>query len=116
MKKVNFFYPLPEKILSKEKYTTWRINDEKNLQVGEIFLCTNNEPKGSSEYPGKGEFAKAQIIWIKETTFGDLTNEDLEGHEKFNSNDEMYKTFSGYYNMNVLPETRVKIIKFKLLE
>ncbi len=68
-------------------------------------LCHNN---------GK-EFAQAIVTSAKETLFKDLTEKDWEGHEKFNSDEEMYKTFSKYYNYKVTPESKVKLIHFKLI-
>ncbi len=105
-KVLKFAEPLPELILKKEKDTTWRINDEKELSTGdELSLCHN-----SGE-----EFARAVVLWIKETTFENLTNEDYEGHEKFKSEEEMYETYEEYYQKEITPKTRVKVIKFKLV-
>ena len=70
-----------------------------------LSLCNNNEK----------EFAKAEVISVRETTFGELIEGDKEGHEKFSSEEEMYKTYSGYYKMKVTPETKLKVIKFKLI-
>ncbi len=83
-----------------------RINDDKNLIVGDVLdLCkTNNE-----------EFGKTKIISVKETTFGKLSNEDRDGHEKFNSEEEMYKTYSKYYKTEINSESKLKIIKFELI-
>lgn len=106
MKQLKFVDPLPELVLSGQKNTTWRIDDKRNIEEGDdLSLCYND---GS-------EFAKAKAVKVKETTFGNLTEEDKEGHEKFLSEEEMYKTYSGYYNMDVTPKTKVKIIKFRLL-
>jgi hypothetical protein len=55
------------------------------------------------------------VVSVKETAFGKLTDEDKEGHEKFNSDDEMYRTYSRYYGLTIKPETELKIIRFKLL-
>jgi hypothetical protein len=44
----------------------------------------------------------------------ELSEADKEGHETFASNEEMYKTYSRYYQRTVTPETSVKIIRFKL--
>jgi len=52
---------------------------------------------------------------VRETTFGELTEEDWSGHEKFESEEEMYKIYSGYYNKEVNKNSPVKIIKFKLV-
>ena len=67
----------------------------------------------------KGYFSKNHLatlcILIKECYEKELTKEDWEGHEKFKSDKEMYKTYSKYYGFEATPETNVKIIKFKLL-
>jgi hypothetical protein len=106
IKKLRFAPHLVPLVIAGSKTITWRINDDKALDVNdELSLChTNNE-----------EFAKAKILWVKNTTFEHLTPEDKGEHEKFYSNEEMYKTYSGYYNMKVDAKTVVKIIKFKLL-
>ena len=104
---LRFAEPLPSLVLSGKKNTTWRINDDKDLQPGDILSCcfTNNE-----------EFAKAIITSVKHTTFQHLTQEDKQGHESFLSEEEMYKTYTGYYNFQVTPETLLKVIKFKILK
>lgn len=44
----------------------------------------------------------------------DLVDSDFDGHEKFSSEEEMYKTYRTYYGEKVGPDTFVKIIRFKL--
>lgn len=106
MKKLRFSEPLPKLILNGQKNITWRINDDKNIILGDkLSLC----------YKDGREFAKVKVILVKETTFGNLTEEDKKGHEKFSSDKEMYETYSKYYNITVGPKTMVKIIKFRLL-
>jgi uncharacterized protein YqfB (UPF0267 family) len=68
-KKLRFAEPLPNLILDGQKDTTWRINDDKEISTGDkLSLCYNDEQ----------EFAQAEVIWIKETTFENLTHEDKE--------------------------------------
>lgn len=106
MKQLKFSEPLPELILNGQKNSTWRINDEKGIAVGDkLSLCRNNSQ----------EFAKAEATHIKETILENLTPADKEGHEEFSSDEELYQIYSKYYKTNVTPKTRVKIIKFKLL-
>lgn len=106
MKKLRFAEPLPRLILIGKKDTAWRIDDEKKISCGdELSLCRTDET----------EFARALVIWTKETTFEELTEEDYIGHEKFSSEKEMYETYSRYYGMPVSQKTKVKVIKFKLL-
>ena len=107
MKRLKFSDNLVESILNGEKCVTWRINDEKNLLVDDIISCCRTDGK---------EFARARITFVKETIFEKLTNDDKEGHEKFSSDEEMYKTYSRYYKMQVVPKTKLKVIVFELLK
>ena len=106
MKCLKFSEPLPGMILRREKDITWRINDEKAIMPGDrLSLCSTD---------GK-EFGQADVVWIKETTFGDLTPEDKAGHEKFGSDNEMCAAYSGYYKLKVTSRTSVKVIKFRVV-
>jgi hypothetical protein len=106
MKRLKFSEPLPQLILNGEKTVTWRIDDEKGIKVGDkLSLCRLDDT----------EFAKAETVEAKETTFEALTNKEKEGHEEFSSDEEMYATYSRYYKMEVTPKTKLKIIKFRLI-
>ena len=61
-------------------------------------------------------FATARITNVKIITLGNLTDEDYEGHEKFESVEVMYGWYRKVYpNNEVGPETELKIIKFVLI-
>tara|TARA_Y100000034_G_C6829245_1_gene374179 strand:- start:807 stop:1127 length:321 start_codon:yes stop_codon:yes gene_type:complete len=105
MKSLKFANSLIQLILDGKKINTWRINDDKNLTENDILSLINIK---------REEFAKAIIISVKETTFEEVDQCDKEGHEKFSSDEEMYRTYSKYYNINVTPQTKLKIIGFKL--
>src|SRR4030043_1630759 len=96
----------PDLIMDGRKNTTWRVNDEKNLSVGDILSL--------SDITGK-EFAKARITSVKETVFEGLKKEDRQGHEEFPSDVDMYRTYSKYYKKKGQPRTRVKVKKFQVL-
>ena len=106
MKTLKFRKSLADNILEGKKTSTWRLFDDKNLSKGDIvsFLI----------WETKDEFAKAKLIDVKETALGELTDKDWEGHEKFSSDEEMYQTYSKYYNRPVDEKSPVKIIKFDL--
>lgn len=106
MKTLKFRKTLSELILTGKKNTTWRLFDDKNLSKGDIVSFLIQETLK--------EFTKVKITSIKETTFGELTDEDWDGHEKFSSNEDMYKTYSKYYNRQVTHDSPVKIIKFEI--
>lgn len=106
MKTLKFAPSLVPLVLSKEKDTTWRINDDKDLSVNDQLSCLQIDGT---------EFAKAKILWVKMTTFRQLSTEDKSGHEPFSNDEEMYQTYQKYYNQEVTPETILKVVKFQLI-
>lgn len=106
MKKLHFTDPLVKLILAGEKTTTWRINDEKDIAVGDELSLRNSK---------QDEFARVKVISVKETTFEKLLPEDKDTHEKFKSDEEMYQTYSRYYDIVVTPKTEIKVIRFKIM-
>lgn len=105
-KSLKFRSELVELILSNNKYSTWRLFDEKNIQVDdEIEL---------REFATDTIFALAKVTKVVDKPLGKLNKEDKKGHEGFKTDEEMYATYSGYYKTEVTPETPVKIIWFKL--
>jgi hypothetical protein len=93
-------------ILSGEKTSTWRLFDDKNLQAEDKLEFINKET---------GEiFALATATKVIERPLGKLKEEDIEGHEKYSSPEEMYRWFSDAYNAEVGPDTPVKIVWFEL--
>lgn len=107
MKTLKFENKLAELILSGEKDCTWRIFDDKDLQIDDELILINRDTKE--------EFGKAKIVSLREKKLGDMNDVDLEGHEKFQSNEEMVETYKGYYGDEVSGDSMVKIIKFQLL-
>lgn len=108
MKTLKFASDLVALVLDGSKTSTWRLFDDKDLIKGDALSLID---KSTGE-----EFAKAEITSIKETTLGQLTDEDREGHEPFESDQQMYETYEKYYNTKVGPETSLKIIRFELLK
>ena len=107
MKMLKFRKNLSELILSGNKTSTWRLFDDKDLSVGDQISFVVWET-------GE-EFAHVELIFVKETTFGQLTNDDWEGHEKFKSDEDMYDIYEKYYNRPVDKNSPIKIIKFRFL-
>lgn len=107
MKTLKFSPNLVPLVLSGEKTTTWRLWDDKDLTVCDQVRFLDNETKE--------EFAVAELNSVKETKFKDLVEYDWAGHEKFDSDQEMYQSYSKAYSREVTPETDLKIVHFKLL-
>jgi hypothetical protein len=106
MKTLKFAPPLPEKILSWEKNTTWRIHDDKNISVWDNIECFDIH---------KEKFAIIKVIKVKNTTFWNLNDEDKTWHETFEDDEVMYQTYKNYYHTEISPETEVKVVKFKII-
>lgn len=107
MKTLKFKDYLVPLVLSGEKNTTWRLFDDKDLKEGDKLILIN---KDTLE-----EFAKAKIIFTKEKTLGEIVDADFEGHEKFESEEGMYKEYRLYYGDKVGPDSIVKLIKFEIM-
>lgn len=106
MKPLKFDPKLVPLVLSGEKTSTWRLFDDKNLQIGDDLILINKET-------GE-EFARAVILNTREKKFKDLEENDLEGHEKFESRQKMHEAYNSYYGDRVTLDTIVKIINFKI--
>ncbi len=104
MKTLNFRQNLSELIRKGEKTTTWRLFDDKDLTTGDMVVF--------AVWETKQPFAEATLTSVREVEFGKLAEKDWEGHERFASEKEMYDKYSLYYNTDVGPETKVKIINF----
>lgn len=104
MKALKFTPELSQLILDGKKTTTWRLFDDKDLKDGDIVTCLNSDTLGA--------LGQAELRKVKVTSLGNLDESDWEGHEKFDSEEEMYKTYSSYYRRLVDGSTEVKIIKF----
>ncbi|OGN03341.1 MAG: hypothetical protein A2651_02555 [Candidatus Yanofskybacteria bacterium RIFCSPHIGHO2_01_FULL_42_12] len=106
MKTLKFKHDFVKEILAGRKITTWRLFDDKNLQVGdEIELIDANTGIA---------FKDAVIISVEEKKIKDLTDEELKKHE-YASRDAMIESHKNYYGDKVDLTTTVKIITFKLL-
>lgn len=107
MKTLKFRHNLAEEILAGRKTVTWRLFDDKDLKIGDRIELLYWETKE--------KFADAEIIEVCEKRLGDIEEKDLEGHEKFDSREEMLETYREYCGDRVDWDTVVKIIKLKLL-
>jgi hypothetical protein len=107
MKTLKFRHHLAKEIIAGKKNVTWRLFDDKDLKVGENIELLYWETKE--------KFADAEIIEIYEKKLKEIEEKDFDGHERFNSEEEMLETYRKYYGDKVDQNTVVKIIRFKLL-
>lgn len=107
-KRLRFSPDLVPLVLSGEKYSTWRLFDDKDLTEDDTLDLLDSKTNM--------QFATARIIKVVEKPLGDLTDKDRKGHEQFNSEEEMYATYSRYYQKEIKPKDLVKIIWFQLIK
>lgn len=102
----DYFVP---KIIDGSKVITWRLFDDKNLEVGDKLSLIN--------YTTKKEFAKAEIIGMREKKLGDITEADFEEkHEQYKNQEDLLAYYRNYHGDKVDLNSVIKIIKFKLIK
>jgi len=106
MKTLKFAPELVDLVKNGSKTSTWRLFDDKNIQTGDFLTLIKR--------PEIVPFAEAQVIAVTEKALKDINEEDKKGHETVGNSEQMYETYSKYYNQQVTPETIVKIIKFNV--
>lgn len=108
MKTLKFSEDLVPMVLSGEKTSTWRLFDDKDLQVGDELSFVDKKTGN--------EFATAKIISVREKPLGKIDDSDFTCHEKFANKEEMIETYKKYYGDSVNDNTIVKMIEFRVLQ
>jgi hypothetical protein len=104
MKTLKFKPQLVEQILAGTKTATWRLFDDKDIQVGDIIDVFNKETGD--------QFGVVTITRVRTKTLGTLEESDWEGHERYESEAAMYAEYRSYYGDTVGPDTEIKLIGF----
>lgn len=104
MKYLKFTPALCAAILAGEKRATWRLFDDKDLTVGDMFACVNN---ATMETIGVGTITK---IVVK--TLGTISDEDWTGHERYDSEEAMYAAYRALYKEPVTSDSQLKLVTF----
>ena len=107
MKTLKFKTELAQEILAGQKTSTWRLFDDKDLDVGDKLELINSD----TGQP----FAQARINKLVTKKLSEVTPQDYFGHETYANREEMLATFRGYYADRVTLDTTVKIIYFELV-
>lgn len=106
MKTLKFRSRWVDQILSGQKTATWRLFDDKNLAIGDELEFVNRETME--------KFADAEIIGLYEKPLRTIEGRDFEGHETYESRDDMIREMIQFYGDKVTGDTMVKIVRFKL--
>ncbi|MBP7822766.1 ASCH domain-containing protein [Candidatus Gracilibacteria bacterium] len=104
MKTLKFATHLIPYLLSGEKTSTWRLFDDKNLSLGDELEFRNSE---NNQIVGYGK-----ITSLEEKKICKMAQRDFDGHEKFDSIEEIIKNFRKYYGDGVDENSMVKVIHF----
>ncbi len=102
---LRFTRPLPELILSGEKYTTWRLS-HRNIAEGERVILYYNELV---------PFAEAVVKKVEYKTLQQLWDEGFSGHESFKSFGELLEVYSNYYGREVSFDDVAEVIHLELV-
>lgn len=110
MKTLKLEHKLAELVLSGEKTSTWRMYDDKDLQVDDdISLIDKVDPEDRTTWRTIGT---AHVDEVIQKRLGELNELDIRGHEQFSSPEEMLTTYQKYYGPAVSLKTPLKIIRF----
>jgi|SRR3990170_3305076 len=94
-------------ILGGVKTATMRLFDDQDLQKGDELELVNSD---------SGEvFSGAIITEVVYKKLEEIDDIDLDGHEKWDSKEEMLQSLKNYYGDKVNLDTMVKVVKFKLI-
>lgn len=107
MKVIKFTPELTELIKSGKKTSTFRLFDDKDLQVGDEFTMVTRDGEVLTE------FGTAVITQVDLRTLSTLTAEDYDGHEPVADPVNVYRD---YYGDTVNLDTEVKIIRFQVIQ
>jgi len=110
MKKLKLDHRQAVQVAAGENTKTWRLFDDKDLTVNDrVSLIDKVEADKPQTWKVIGV---ARVNKVIEKRLGDITDDDYEGDERFETHEAMLETFKGYYGDNVTWDTPVKIISF----
>jgi ribonuclease HI len=110
MKTLKFDHDLAQLISQGKKTSTWRLYDDKDLSVDDrIKIIDKVNPEAPESWAVIGTGKVTEIV---EKHLGDISSEDMRGHESFENKDEILNTYRRYYGNRVTFDTPVKIIRF----
>ena len=111
MKTLKLEHELAQQVLSGQKTSTWRLFDDKNFSVNDtVAIIDKADPNDAASWQVIGEAVISKIV---QKRLRDVSDEDYDGHERYDSLEHMLNVFRGYYTyQNVEPDTPVKILYF----
>lgn len=110
MKKIKLDHDLAQAVLKGDKTSTWRLYDDKNLTVNDrIVLIDKVDPQQAQTWQAIGS---GRINKVVEKRVGDITPDDYEGHNPYDSQEALLADLRKHYGERVTRDTPVKMIHF----
>lgn len=106
MKTLKFIPSQIDPILSGLYNTTWRLADEKNIQVNDEIQFINSE--------NGNVFAQIIVDEVTTKRIEDISSYDIQGHESYGSIEDIIEVFKSYYGPDITQKSLVKIVKYHL--
>jgi ribonuclease HI len=104
MKTLKFTADQIPQIIAGVQTTTWRIDDEKQLDVGDEIQFINSQSGASFGYGRIREITKKRIV--------DIDEHDKVGHKVYRNDAEILAEFRKFYGPEVTTNTIVKVVKY----
>src|SRR4051812_22317075 len=106
MKTLKLNHELAELVRSGQKASTIRLYDDKDISVDdEVQFIDKVDPHNRGTWVPIGT---GHVTTIVQKRLGEINSADLDGHEKYDSNEQMVEAFRGYYGFAVNEQTPVK--------
>jgi len=110
MKTLKFDHESAQLIIKGQKNSTWRLFDDKDLSVDDNIKIID---KVKEDQPNTWKvIGTGRVREVVEKKLGDITEQDMAGHEHYSSQDEMLKHYKSYYGERVSLDDVVKIVVF----
>lgn len=110
MKQLKFEHNFAEAIKKGLKTATFRVNDDKDLRIGDIVELVDkvdgSHPR-TWTIPGKLKIERIDTVPLQE-----LSKDQLSRAESFDNLDEMLQTFRRFYGEHVSMETPIIVLHF----
>jgi ribonuclease HI len=110
MKQLKFEHNFAEAIKSGKKIATFRVNDDKDLRIGDVVQLVD---KVDSNHPTSWVIPGVlEIRDVVSVALDELSKDQMSQAESFDSKDEMLQTFRRYYGEHVSMKTPILVLNF----
>ncbi len=110
MKQLKFEHRFAEEIVAGKKTATFRVNDDKDIVVGDIVQVIDKVDRDHpTSWVVNGEL---KITAVVRTPLSQLTSEHMLKAKSFNNIDDLVQTFKRFYGEHINKDTQIVILSF----